>query len=176
MADQEAPRDPRKVALKPTNVEQIDLEKMREMAAENPGLLPYAHTSGGAVIKPTDVGKVKGRAVSAMRQQTEMQLGKLYEQMQLLAKQANQIKDRVEVSERIYNAKLGFEPLIGQVYYLYQKTNGDDTLSLVGPEEWGRSLPFAAYVAQVKMLADHTWEVLDIPAEPDTIDPDAEIE
>ena len=27
-----------------------------DKVAENPGLLPYAHTAGGAVIKPDDMG------------------------------------------------------------------------------------------------------------------------
>lgn len=70
------------------DVSKIDLDKMKEKTAETPSLLPYAHTAGGAVIKPEDVGKIKGRAVSAMREQTEMQMSQLYEQMQLLAEQA----------------------------------------------------------------------------------------
>ena len=36
----------------------IDKDKI----AENPHLLPYAHTRGGVNIKPVDKGKVKGRA------------------------------------------------------------------------------------------------------------------
>ena len=30
-----------------------------EKVAQNPGLLPYAHTAGSAVIKPEDMGKSK---------------------------------------------------------------------------------------------------------------------
>ncbi len=93
----------------------------KDKVAENPGLLPYAHTVGSAVIKPEDKGKIKGRAVVAMRQQTERQMSQLYKQMQLLADQANELKKRVEVSERIYSADIGFEPLIGHTYYLYDR-------------------------------------------------------
>jgi hypothetical protein len=60
-----------------------------DKVAENPGLLPYAHTAGGAVIKPDDMGKVKGRSMLAMRQQTDRQMNQLYEQMEVLARQAN---------------------------------------------------------------------------------------
>lgn len=142
------------------NVDQIDLEKEKDKMAENPGLLPYAHTSGSALIKPEDKGKIKGRAMSAMYEQTNVQLKQLYEQMETLAKQANKLKDRVEVSERIYKAKMSFEPLISKVYYLYENKHGEDVLSLVSPEEFGRSLPFARFLAEVKMLSDHTWDVL----------------
>ena len=34
-----------------------------DKVAQNPGLLPYAHTAGGAVIKPEDTGKTKGRSI-----------------------------------------------------------------------------------------------------------------
>lgn len=143
------------------DVSQIDLEKMREKTAENPGLLPYAHTSGSAVVRPEDKGKLKGRAVSAMQSQAEMQMKQLYEQMELLAAQANALKKRVNISERIYTADIPFEPLIGHIYYLYRRNNGQDVLSMIAPNEWGRSKSFPQYVATVKLLADHTWEILE---------------
>ena len=57
----------------------------KDKVAENPGLLPYAHTAGGAVIRPEDMGKSKGRSITAMRQQTDRQMNQLYEQMEVLA-------------------------------------------------------------------------------------------
>ena len=130
-----------------------------DKVAENPGLLPYAHTAGGAVIKPDDMGKIKGRSVLAMRQQTDRQMNQLYEQMEVLARQAKLLADRKEISERIYDAAMGFEPIISETYYLYEKENGADLLSLVAPEEWGRSFKYSRFLAKVTLLADHTWEV-----------------
>ena len=130
-----------------------------DKVAENPGLLPYAHTAGGAVIKPDDMGKVKGRSMLAMRQQTDRQMNQLYEQMEVLARQAKLIAERKEISERIYEAAMGFEPIISETYYLYEKEDGSDLMSLVAPEEWGRSFKYSRYLAKVKLLADHTWEV-----------------
>ena len=130
-----------------------------DKVAENPGLLTYAHTAGGAVIKPDDMGKIKGRSVLAMRQQTDRQMNQLYEQMEVLARQAKLIADRKEISERIYEAAMGFEPIISETYYLYEKEDGSDLMSLVAPEEWGRSFKYSRYLAKVKLLADHTWEV-----------------
>jgi hypothetical protein len=132
----------------------IDPDKV----AENPHLLPYAHTIGGVQIKPIDKGRVKGRAVSAMYEQTDMQLNQIRKQIELLAEQAKHIQDRVQISERIYQAEVNFEPLIGFVYHLYERSNGKHVLSMVGPEEWGKQPPYR-FVGTVKMLADHTWEV-----------------
>lgn len=45
-----------------------------------------------------------------MYEQTDRELGQIYEQMQLLAKQAREIQKRVEISESIYKAQVSFEP------------------------------------------------------------------
>lgn len=57
----------------------------------------------------------------------------------------------------IYDAKLTFTPVIGQRYFLYDD-DGKHLVSMVGPKEWGRKgIPFKSFVAEVKLLADHTW-------------------
>lgn len=96
-----------------------------------------------------------------MAEQTNMQLDQIREQIELLARQARAIRDRAELSEKIYQAEMGFEPLIGHVYHLYEAQNGSWTLSLIGPNDWGRSFRYAAFLATVKLLADHTWEILE---------------
>ena len=141
-------------------VNPIDIDKV----AENPHLLPYAHTVGGAVIKPIDKGKVKGLAVTAMYEQTEMQLDQIREQINLLAEQAKGIKERVEISESIYAADMGFKPLIGKTYHLYQRENGAFVLSMIGPDDWGKKKQPFDFKATVKLLGDHTWDILDKPA------------
>ncbi|NJN26774.1 MAG: DUF2452 domain-containing protein [Cyclobacteriaceae bacterium] len=145
---------------KKIDVDKIDLEELGEKAVENPGLVSFAHSIGGAAIKPTDVGKVKGRAMAAMQEQTDEQLKLLYEQMQTIARQAKEIKLRIRVSERIYLAKMGFEPIIGKVYFLYEKEQ-QEVLSMISPEEWGSRMPFDAWLASVKLRSDHTWEIIE---------------
>jgi predicted transcriptional regulator len=147
---------------KAIDVDGIDLEKMREKVTANPGLLPYAHRVGSVVIKPEDEGSIKANALEAMRQQTDMQMKQLYEQMQTLAKQAKEIQERIQISERIYQAEIRFNPLIGRVYYLYEREGQKDTLSLIAPHEWGRSKKYTKFIAKVHLLADHTWEVLEL--------------
>jgi hypothetical protein len=135
----------------------IDPDKV----AENPHLLPYGHHVGSASIKPVDKSKVKGKAVAAMQEQTGQQLGQIKKQMQTLAQQASEIQKRVEISEKIYDADTNFEPQIGHTYYLYERDEGKYVLSMIGPEDWGRTMPFKQYLASVQLLADHTWKVLD---------------
>ncbi|GAA5041531.1 hypothetical protein GCM10011506_43290 [Marivirga lumbricoides] len=150
---------------KKIDIEKVDLEKMKEGTTNKPGIIEFPHHSGSALIKPEDKGKIKGRAVAAMHQQTESQMNQLYEQMQLLANQAKSLQKRVEISERIYLAKMNFEPLINHVYHLYESEEGKDILSLIAPNEWGKSKTYIRYLASVKLLADHTWEIIAKPDE-----------
>ncbi len=133
----------------------IDPDKI----AVNPGLLEYASNVGSALIKPTDKGKIRGRGLAAMEKQSHRQLEQIYGQIETLAKQAQAIKERVEVSSRIYLADMSFEPLIGHTYFLYQKNEDKDVLSMIAPDEWGRTIPYASFIASVELLPDHTWEV-----------------
>ncbi len=147
------------------DLSKIDLDKEKEKAVDLPGLIEFAHTVGGAVIKPEDKGRIKGNAVAAMRDQTDRQYRQLHEQMQTLIEQAKYLKKRVEVSERIYQSDMGFSPVIDKIYYLYQRKNGKDILSMVAPKEWGKNMPFENFIAEVRLLSDHTWELINVEDE-----------
>jgi predicted transcriptional regulator len=123
-------------------------------------VLPYSASVSGALIKPTEEGMIKHKALTAMEEQTNMQLEQIRKQIELLALQAQEIQKRKDLSLMIYNAKLSFKPNIGQTYYLYEKKDGEHLLSLVAPKEWGGAGPFKKFVAAVKLLADHTWTEL----------------
>ncbi|MCH2235139.1 MAG: DUF2452 domain-containing protein [Crocinitomicaceae bacterium] len=142
----------------------IDPDKI----TENPHTLEYGHNVGSAVIKPEDIGKIKGRSLSAMAHQTDQQLGQIYEQMKLLAEQAKKIETRKTISARIYKAEYRFEPIINHTYHLYEDENAQELLSIIGPNQWGRTRKNKyTFLATVKLLADHTWEILELPENPD---------
>lgn len=138
----------------------IDKDKI----AENPGLLPYAHHMGSAIIKPIDKGRVKGLAMSAMYEQTEEQLIQIKDQVELLVRQAQAIHDRISISELIYKADCGFVPIPNKEYYLYKKSEDKSTISMVSPKEWGKTPPYE-YLATVRLLSDSTWKILDTVVE-----------
>jgi len=120
-------------------------------------VLPYSSSVAGAVIRPNEEGIIRHYALTAMEEQTNMQLNQIRQQIELLAIQAKEIQHRKELSLIIYDAKLSFNPIIGQVYYLYEKDNGSHLVSMIGPKEWGSKVPYKGFVAGVKLLADHTW-------------------
>jgi hypothetical protein len=121
-------------------------------------VLPYSSSVSGAVIKPNESGLIRHQALSAMEEQTNMMLTQIRQQIELLAVQAKEIHKRKELSMLIYDAKLSFSPVIGQIYYLYQTKEDTHILSMIGPEEWGTKKPFKSFIAKVRLLADHTWK------------------
>ena len=135
----------------------IDKDKI----AENPHLLPYAHTVGGVVIRPIDRGRVKGLALTAMYEQADQQMDQIRQQIELLAQQAKAIQERVRISEEIYEATYNFKPIIGKIYHLYKKKSGKRVLSMIGPGEWGKSQPYT-FIASIQLSADHTWKILEM--------------
>ena len=99
--------------------------------------------------------------MAAMYEQTDMHLGQIREQIELLARQAKDIQHRVVISEEIYKAEMNFEPIIAKIYYLYRRSSGKSVVSMVSPPEWGKQPPFK-YLAKVQLLSDHTWDILEI--------------
>ena len=138
------------------NTNPIDKDK----TTEEPGTLSYGHHRGSLPVIPTKEGDIKSKAISAMEYQTDIQLKQIKEQMTLLANQANSIKQRVEISQMIYDAKIKFKPLISHIYHLYQDDSGAYILLMIGPKEWRRKKCPYQYISSVKLLADHTWELI----------------
>ena len=120
-------------------------------------VLPYASSVGSVAIRPTKEGVIKHKALAAMEEQTNMQLDQIRQQIELLARQAQEIRKRKELSMMIYEARLGFKPQIGHTYHLYEKRDGAHMLSLIAPQEWGGAGPFKQFISSVRLLADHTW-------------------
>ena len=133
--------------------------------ALNPHELSYAHDRGSQVVKALDLNQSQAYALQAMEEQTSKQMDSIKEHIELLANQAKQIEQRVQISHIIYGAQVSFEPLIGREYHLYKKVSGKYVLSLLSPSEWAQKLPFQYWVAKVKLLADHTWDVLELSKE-----------
>ncbi|MDZ4710308.1 MAG: DUF2452 domain-containing protein [Saprospiraceae bacterium] len=132
----------------------------KKLVATNPGSLPYPHHAGSAVVRPDDLGKIRGLAMKAMYQQTDVQLQQIKEQIDLLITQSKTLHSRIQISEQIYHAAVGFNPVINHIYHLYSKKSDSQwVLSMVAPAEWGRKKPYE-FLATVRLMADHTWEVL----------------
>lgn len=125
------------------------------------GSSPLKIAKGDYKIAPTKKGQVQGKSLAAMEEQTDIELAQIQQQVDLLVAKAKKIKERVDVSRTIHSAEMGFEPRVGRLYHLYQKENEQYVLSIIAPQEWNGNMPYNKFIASVRLLADHTWDILD---------------
>lgn len=122
-------------------------------------LSPIPLSIGSPVIKPEDRNQIKANAVEAMHHYANQEISLLRKQADLIMQQVREIESRLKISEHIYQSDIRFVPVVNQVYHLYEKED-HYSLSLIGPDEWGNSKNSRKYKASVKLLGDHSWEIL----------------
>lgn len=126
----------------------------------NQAFSPVPLHVGSALIRPEDKHAIAGQAVESMNHYANQEVALLRKQAELIMAQVKEIEERVKISEWIYQAECRFKPTILGIYHLYEKEEGKRVLSMVGPNEWGRSAAYRRYIASVKLLGDHTWEII----------------
>jgi len=124
-------------------------------------LSPVPLTVSSPAIKAIDKNKITANAVEAMHLQAHQQIEMLRKQAELIMSQVKEIEERLKISELIYKAEIRFKPVLGQIYHLYEKEEpGELLVSMISPEEWGRSKSFSRYLSTVRLLSDSTWDIL----------------
>jgi hypothetical protein len=107
---------------------------------------PYATSVGAPVITTTDTVAWKNRSIHKVNQKVQakyLELKAEYEKMM----------EEFEYNNLIFNAKFTFEPIIGDVYHLYKRENGETFLSLIAPNECNFNAMGSFY-----LNADQIWE------------------
>jgi hypothetical protein len=122
-------------------------------------LSPMPLSVGSPIIRPEDKNQIKTNAVEAMHHYASQEMAMLKKQADLIMEQVRDIEKRLQVSEKIYQSDMRFTSVIGQIYHVYE--NDDHyKLSLIGPNEWGRSKTIGKHLASVKLLGDHSWDLI----------------
>jgi hypothetical protein len=93
------------------------------------------------------------------RLSAQQEYDRIMELVNVLRKQADQIKKRLDLTDMIYDAHYEFQVVHGQTYWLiYHKRTQRNILSINGPKSWISGPPFDyEYICAVKSLGDHTW-------------------
>ena len=114
----------------------------------NASVLPYATSVGAPVIRVDDLVSWKSRGITNVNKEFESKFNELKIQYQNLI-------EEFEWNELIYNAKFSFEPVVGEMYHLYQNEDGINFLSLISPEEWNKE-----HIGTFKLNSDKKWILL----------------
>ena len=115
------------------------------------------------IVKEEHIHKPIAKALFTLDGQSDIQYQNIFEQVEILKRQYLEIEEKKRVSKIIYNSELKFDPIILGIYYLYIRNQNEQFISMVGPNEWGRSRKNQLeYIAQIRLQYDHTWEILDL--------------
>lgn len=109
-------------------------------------LKPYSTSVGAPVINVTDTIAWKNRSINKINHQLKTKY------LELKAEYEKMIQE-FEYNKLIFNAKFTFEPIIGEVYHLYKRENGESFLSIIGPEQCNFNALGSFY-----LNADQIWE------------------
>ena len=117
--------------------------------AKKPNLLPYGSNVGAPSIKPTDISSWKDEKVVT----TNHYFSSRYDEIK---KDYLKLMKEYEWNTLVYNAEFRFKPVMGKVYFLYQKDDGKLFLSLIEPNEWDK-----IFIGAFKLISDNRWEKTD---------------
>ena len=114
--------------------------------AKKPNLLPYGSNVGAPSIKPTDISSWKEQKVVT----TNHYFSSRYDEIK---KDYLKLMEEYEWNTLVYNSEFKFKPVMGKVYFLYQKDDGKLFLSLIEPNEWDK-----IFIGAFKLISDNRWE------------------
>lgn len=111
-------------------------------------LKPYATGVGAPKITTPDSIAWKNVNIDKVNKQVKAQYDELKSAFDNLI-------EKYEYNNLVYQAKFNFEPIVGKIYYLYRDKKGGAFLSLIKPEECNFD-----YVGTFRLDADKMWEQL----------------
>ena len=109
-------------------------------------LKPYPTNVGAPVITTTDTVAWKNRSINKLNHKVQTKFKEI-------KKQYEQLIQEFEHNRLIHNSKFTFEPIIGQLYHLYLRDNGELFLSIIAPNECNFNSHGSFY-----LNADQIWE------------------
>jgi len=125
----------------------------------NKNVSEYPTEAGGVKFELVPVTKQKDLMINHARMFAQQEYDRIVELVNVLEKQAQAIKRRLEITDAVHAAVYQFQPVMGNVYWIVWDTRKQHTLlTLHGPDDWSTGAPEDyEYQAQVKYMGDHTW-------------------
>ena len=125
----------------------------------NRNVTPYATSTLGPKFDLVPVERQKDLMINHARMYAQQEYDRIMELVNVLQKQAEDIRRRLEVTDAVHGAIYQFSPVMGNIYWIVWDTRKQHTiLTQMGPHDWSSSAPEDyEYVAKVKYMGDHTW-------------------
>ena len=112
-------------------------------------LKPYGTSASSPVIKPLNTATWRNDGVQRVNKQFQSKFEEVRSEYE-------QLMQKFQYNDLVYNSKFSFEPNIGEVYYLYNNTKAESFLSIISPNQCSFD-----YVGSFRLNSDKMWEKLD---------------
>ena len=125
----------------------------------NRNVSEYPTEAGGPKFDLIPVTKQKDIMINHARMYAQQEYDRIMDIVNVLQKQALDIKRRLEVTDAVHAAEYQFQIVMGNTYWLVWEKRKEKTLLVhTGPNDWSTGVPESyEYVTQVKYMGDHTW-------------------
>jgi hypothetical protein len=125
----------------------------------NRNVSEYPTEAGGPKFDLIPVTKQKDIMINHARMYAQQEYDRIMELVNVLQKQAMDIKRRLEVTDAVHAAEYQFQIVMGNTYWLVWEKRKEKTLLVhTGPNDWSTGVPESyEYITQVKYMGDHTW-------------------
>ena len=125
----------------------------------NKNVTPYPTEVGGPKFDLVPVTQRKDIMLNAARMHAEQEYNRITDLMTVLAKQAAELKRRLDITDMVHAAEYQFQPAHGNTYWLlYDSAIENTRLIMQGPDDWTTGKPDKyEYICQVQWLGDYTW-------------------
>ena len=129
----------------------------------NRNVSEYPTEAGGVKFELVPVTKQKDLMINHARMYAQQEYDRIVELVNVLEKQAQAIKRRLDITDAVHSAVYQFQPVMGNSYWLaWNKRKQYTLLTQHGPNDWSSSAPEDyEYQARVKYMGDHTWMEID---------------
>ena len=117
----------------------------------------YPTEIGSAAFAPVPIKEQKDIMLNVARANAEQEFQRIMDLVEVLKKQANDLEQRLLLTEKIHQAKFNFKPVVNSIYWVVQ-VDTDQILTPLGPNDWSTGAPNNyKYMYKVKFLGDYTW-------------------
>jgi hypothetical protein len=133
----------------------------------NRNVTPYPVDVGGPAFDLIPVEKQKDIMVNVARMHGHQEYRRIMELVAVLQRQADEVRQRLEITDLVHAARYSFQIYHGQCYWLARDlARGGILLTQTGPGEWTTTAPeYYEYICRVKWLGDYTWIEVDLNGE-----------
>ena len=112
-------------------------------------LKPYGTSASSPVIKPLNTATWRNDGVQRVNKQFQSKFEEVRDEYE-------QLIQKFQYNDLVYNSKFSFEPNIGEVYYLYNNKKAESFLSIITPNQCSFD-----YIGSFRLNSNKMWEKLD---------------